>query len=228
MIMQILMILGCLSMIIGVLLALYQWDYKRLLAYHSISQVGYIILGIGLGTPLGILGGLFHLINHSIFKSLLFLTSGAVEYTTGTRDLRKMGGLKDKMPVTAFSSFIASMSISGIPPFNGFWSKLIIILACIQAGKFWLGFIAVIGSVLTLASFLKVQKYAFFGKLNPENNNIKEVPISMQSAMVILSILCIVTSLLLLPQVKEIFLNPAVEVIKNGMEYGRIVLENVK
>ena len=215
-------------MVVGVVLALYQWDYKRLLAYHSISQIGYIILGIGLGTPLGILGGLFHLLNHSVFKSLLFLTSGAVEYATGTRDLRKMGGLKEKMPVTAYSSFIASMSIAGIPPFNGFWSKLIIIIACIASGRFWLGLIAVIVSLLTLASFMKVQKYAFFGELRPEHSEVKEVPVSMQIAMVVLSILCICMGLLLLPQARAVFLDPAVEVLMNGLEYGKIVFENVK
>ena len=87
-----LMLLGALSMVIGVFLAIGQWDFKRLLAYHSISQIGYVILGIGLGTPLGILGGLFHLFNHSVFKSLLFLNSGAVEHSTGTRQLQEMGG----------------------------------------------------------------------------------------------------------------------------------------
>ncbi len=225
---EVLIILGSLSMLVGVLLALYQWDYKRLLAYHSISQVGYIILGIGLGTPLGILGGLFHLINHSVFKSLLFLTSGAVEYATGTRDLKKMGGLKEKMPVTAVSSFIASMSIAGVPPFNGFWSKLIIILACVQAQRYWLGVIAVVASLLTLSSFLKVQKYAFFGKLNPEYEKVKEVPGSMQVAMIILSILCTFLGLLLIPQLKSILLDPAVQVLVNGMDYGKIVFENVK
>ncbi len=227
MILQLLCILGVVSMIIGVLLALYQWDYKRLLAYHSISQIGYIILGIGLGTPLGILGGLFHLINHSIFKSLLFLTSGAVEYATGTRDLRQMGGLKNKMPTTATTSLIASMSIAGVPPLNGFWSKLIIILACIQTGRYWLGFIAVIGSLLTLASFLKVQKYAFFGPLNPKLEHVKEVPFSMRISMIILAIFCILMGLLLLPQIKTIVFDPAVKVLMDGIDYGRIVFESV-
>ncbi|PIW33890.1 MAG: NADH/ubiquinone/plastoquinone (complex I), partial [bacterium (Candidatus Ratteibacteria) CG15_BIG_FIL_POST_REV_8_21_14_020_41_12] len=88
----VLMVLGTLSMVAGGLLAIGQNDFKRLLAYSSISQIGYIVLAIGIGTPLAILGGLFHLFNHAIFKSLLFLNSGAVEYATGTRDLRKMGG----------------------------------------------------------------------------------------------------------------------------------------
>jgi len=154
----ILMVLGTLSMVIGVFLAIGQWDFKRLLAYHSISQIGYVILGIGLGTPLGITGGLFHLFNHSVFKSLLFLNSGTVEYATGTRDLRKMGGLTTKMPITGATSLVASMSIAGIPPFNGFWSKLIIIIACVQANRLGYAFWAVLASILTLASFMKVMK----------------------------------------------------------------------
>jgi len=221
-----LLILGLLSMFVGVVLALYQWDYKRLLAYHSISQVGYIILGISLATPLGILGGIFHLLNHSIFKSLLFLTSGATEYTLGTRDLRNMGELNKNMPLTTFSALVGSMSISGIPPFNGFWSKLIIILACIQAKQYFAGFVATVVSFLTLSSFTKVLKYGFYGK-SEENSqrNIKEVPLDMIIAMLILSICCIFIGLLLVPQVKPYFLSKVVAVLQQGIEYGAKVFE---
>jgi multicomponent Na+:H+ antiporter subunit D len=215
---SILMFLGALSMLVGVILALSQWDLKRLLAYHSISQIGYVILGIGLGTPLGILGGLFHLFNHSIFKSLLFLNSGAVVYSLGTRDLQKMGGLREKMPITANTNLIASMSIAGIPPFNGFWSKLIIILACIQANRFGYAFWAVVASILTLASFMKVQKYAFFGKLNEKWQDIKEVPLAMQLSMIALAIVCVVSGLLIAPLFKP-FLESAVNVLLLGNGY---------
>ena len=141
--------LGTLSMVIGVFLAIGQWDIKRLLAYHSISQMGYVVLSVGIGmilisrgsepevAALAIAGGIFHLINHAAFKGLLFLNAGAIEYTTGTRNLKEMGGLARSMPVTSATSFIASMSISGVPPFNGFFSKLIIIIAAIMA-KFYL------------------------------------------------------------------------------------------
>jgi len=221
---NILLVLGTLSIMGGVVLAIGQWDFKRLLAYHSISQIGYIILGIGLGTPLGILGGLFHLLNHSVFKSLLFLDSGAVVYATGTRDLEQMGGLNKKMSVTGSSSFIASMSIAGVPPFNGFWSKLIIIIACLQADRIGFAVWAVIGSILTLASFMKVQRYAFFGPLNEKWKEIKEVPGFMRLAMIISAVLCIVMGLLLIPQVRDIFLTPAVEVLRNGIDYAKTVL----
>jgi multicomponent Na+:H+ antiporter subunit D len=222
-----LMFLGVVSMVIGVVLALVQWDFKRLLAYHSISQIGYVILGIGLGTPLGILGGLFHLFNHSIFKSLLFLNSGAVDYALGTRDLQKMGGLKEKMPVTGNTNLIASMSIAGIPPFNGFWSKLLIILACIEANRIGYAFWAVLASILTLASFMKVQKYAFWGKLSENLLNLKEVPRLMQLAMIILAIICIVGGFLLIPLFKP-FLKSATDILVSGLNYKNVVFGVVK
>ncbi len=224
---SILMFLGALSMLIGVILALSQWDLKRLLAYHSISQIGYVILGIGLGTPLGILGGLFHLFNHSIFKSLLFLNSGAVVYSLGTRDLQKMGGLQEKMPVTANTSLVASMSIAGIPPFNGFFSKLIIIVACIQAGRFGYAFWAVVASILTLASFMKVQKYAFFGKLNQNWQHIKEVPGFMRLSMIVLAVICLISSLLIAPLFRP-FLQSAVNVLLQGQGYKDLVFGAIK
>jgi len=221
---QILMFLGALSMIVAVILALSQWDLKRLLAYHSISQIGYVVLGIGLATPLGILGGLFHLFNHSIFKSLLFLNSGAIDYAAGTRDLKEMSGLKQKLPITASTNLIASMSIAGIPPFNGFFSKLIIIFACIQQGYIGYALAAVIGSILTLASFMKVQKFAFLGELKEKYKNIKEVPFAMRFSMVCLAIICVLGGILLLPAF-TFFLKDAVNVLLAGTGYAHTVLE---
>jgi len=223
-----LMFLGALSMLVGVILAIGQWDLKRLLAYHSISQIGYVVLGIGLGTPLGIIGGLFHLFNHSIFKSLLFLNSGAVEYATGTRDLQKMGGLKEKMPLTFSTNLVASMSIAGIPPLNGFWSKLIIIVAAVEAGRFGYAFCAVLASILTLASFMKVMKYAYFGALREKWKIVKEVPFFMKLSMVILSIICIVGGILIFGDVMEGFLGSAQEVLSRGTDYAFIVLKGIR
>ena len=184
-----LIILGIISMCIGAFLAIGQNDIKRMLAYSSISQIGYIIFAVGIGTPLAILGGLFHLLNHAIFKSLLFLNSGAIEYTAKTRDLNQMGGLNKSLPVTGYTSLVGSMSISGIPPLSGFWSKLIIIIAAIQAGYFGFAIIAVLVSILTLAYYLKLQRYAFFGELNKKWEKIKEVPFAMKLSMVILSVI---------------------------------------
>jgi multicomponent Na+:H+ antiporter subunit D len=225
---SVLMFLGALSMIVAVILALSQWDLKRLLAYHSISQIGYVVLGIGLGSPLGILGGLFHLFNHSVFKSLLFLNSGAIDYAAGTRDLKEMSGLKEKMPVTAGTNLVASMSIAGIPPFNGFFSKLIIIFACLEKGHLGYALAAVIGSILTLASFMKVQKYAFLGELKDKYRQITEVPWLMRFSMVGLAIICILAGFLLLPSLK-FFLGGATDVLLEGTGYaGKILTEAIR
>jgi multicomponent Na+:H+ antiporter subunit D len=225
--------LGTLSMVIGVFLAIGQWDIKRLLAYHSISQMGYVVLSVGIGmiiltrggrpevASLAIAGGIFHLINHAAFKGLLFLNAGAIEYTYGTRDLREMGGLAKSMPATAATSFIASMSISGIPPFNGFFSKLIIIIAAIMARFYLLAFLAVIVSIITLASFLKFQRYAFFNKSNVKNeDHVKEVPFPMVFSMVIMSILCVLLSLLAFPEIREAVLKPAIDILMDPGKYA--------
>jgi multicomponent Na+:H+ antiporter subunit D len=225
---HIFMFLGTLSIMVGVLLAIGQFDLKRLLAYHSISQIGYVFLGIGIGTPLGILGGLFHLFNHSVFKSLLFLNSGAVEYATGTRDLNAMGGLNQKMPVTAGTSLFASMSIAGIPPFNGFFSKLIIIFAAVQANRIGYASWAVLGSILTLASFMKIQKFAFFGKVNEKLVNVEEVPLFMQGAMIILALICLFGGLLLLPIISQTFVKAAGDVLTSGIAYSEAVLRSIQ
>ena len=226
-ILSLLMFLGVLSMLVGVFLAFGQWDFKRLLAYHSISQIGYVVLGIGLASPLGVFGGLFHLFNHAAFKSLLFLGSGAVNSSTGTRDLRQMGGLKERMPVTAATSLIASLSIAGIPPFNGFFSKLIIILACLQANHIGYAFCAVIGSVLTLVSFAKVQRYAFFGSLKEKWQKTKEVSFFMQAPMIVLAVICVIGGLLALPAL-AVFLTSASNVLTSGRDYAGLVLGALK
>ena len=223
----ILILLGIISMVVGGLLAIGQQDIKRMFAYSSISQIGYILLGLGIATPLAIAGAVFHLVNHSIFKSLLFLNSGAIEYSTGTRDLDRMGGLNTRMPITGFTSLIGSLSISGIPPFNGFWSKLIIIIAAVKSGHIIGAIVATLVSILTLAYYLKFQKNAMLGNLNEGLSKIKEVPFCMLFAMVVLSIVCIIGGLLLLPSFFDLFLNRAVEVITSGRDYANLVLGGI-
>ena len=183
--------LGLLSMVAGGLLATGQKDIKRLFAYSSISQVGFMVLGLGLGTPLGLVGGLYHLVNHSFFKSLLFLNAGAVEYATGTRNLKHLGGLNRHLPVTAATSLVGSMSIAGMPPFSGFWSKLIIVLACIESGYYGFATIAVLVSIVTLAYQLKVQRMAFFAALPKTLNALHRERPMMATAMILLAIACI-------------------------------------
>ncbi|MGQ9629303.1 MAG: complex I subunit 5 family protein [bacterium] len=232
----ILMALGALSMIVGTFLAVGQWDFKRLLAYSSIGQMGYVILGIGLGgyiiatngptyaATLAILGGVFHLANHAVFKSLLFLCSGSVEYNTGTRQLKEMGGLLEKMPLTGTTCTIASLSIAGVPPLNGFWSKLLIVIAAVQAGFLSLAVVTILASFITLVYFLKVLRYAFWGNLPETLKGIRESPALMCASMVILAILCTGMGVLLIPGIREAVLEPAVGVLSSGLEYAKIVL----
>lgn len=228
--------IGILSMVVGVFLAVGQWDFKRLLAYHSISQMGYVILGLGIGGfilatdgnmyagTLAILGGIFHLTNHSVFKSLLFLCSGSIEYSTGTRQLKEMGGLGTKMPVTRATCTIASLSIAGVPPFNGFWSKLLIVIAAFQAGFHWLAVITILVSFVTLISFLKVLRYTFLGELPEYLKQIRESPLSMLTPLIILAVLCMGMGILLVPGIKEVILDPAVAVLVNGVQYAQDAL----
>jgi multicomponent Na+:H+ antiporter subunit D len=229
--------LGTVSMVIGVFLAIGQWDIKRLLAYHSISQMGYVVMSVGIGmiilsrgakpeiASLAIAGGLFHLVNHAAFKGLLFLNAGAIEYTIGTRNLKEMGGLAKSMPVTSATSFIASMSISGVPPFNGFFSKLIIIIAAVMAKFYLLAVLAIIVSIITLASFLKFQRFAFYNKSdNNKNQNIREVPFPMVFSMIVLSIICILLSLLVIPEIRDAILTPAINVLTDPAKYSTSIL----
>jgi len=206
------MVLGALSMVVGAILALAQKDIKRMLAYSSISQIGYIVLAFGIATPLAILGGLLHIFNHAILKSLLFLNAGAIEYSARTRRLDKLGGLKDKLAFTSLTAFVASMSISGVPPLGGFWSKLIIILAAVQAGRMGFAAIAVGVSIITLVYYLRFYSKVFLGKPAVGQEEPKQLPFSMKFSMAVLAVLCVLSGLLLTPKFSS-FLNSAVNVL---------------
>jgi NADH-quinone oxidoreductase subunit L len=188
---MLLMIIGSITIILAVMMALIQKNYKKLLSYHAISQVGYMILGIGTTVPAGIIGGLFHMINNAMYKSCLFLTGGAVEKEAGTADLENLGGIGRKMPITFLCFIIAAVSISGVPPFNGFFSKELIYDAAIERGLiFYLA--AAIGSFFTAVSFLKLGHAAFLGKLKNENKNVREAPPLMLFPMILIAAGCVI------------------------------------
>jgi formate hydrogenlyase subunit 3/multisubunit Na+/H+ antiporter MnhD subunit len=189
-----LMTVGAITIVLAVLMALVQKEYKRLLSYHAISQVGYMILGVGTAVPAGIIGGLFHMVNNALYKSGLFLSAGAVEKQAGTTDLRQLGGLAAKMPLTFACFLITAMSISGVPPFNGFFSKELVYDAALERGTIFYC-AALLGSFLTAASFLKLGHAAYLGRRDPANDAVREAPVSMLVPMVAIAGVCILFGL---------------------------------
>jgi formate hydrogenlyase subunit 3/multisubunit Na+/H+ antiporter MnhD subunit len=197
----ILAIIGAATIIIAVMIAMVQHNLKKLLSYHAISQVGYMILGIATGTPVGIAGGVFHMLNNAIYKCCLFLCGGAVEQAAGTAELDRLGGLGKKMPITFVACLIAALSISGIPPFNGFVSKWMIYQGVIKMGTGQTGAVAslwpiwltcaMFGSALTLASFVKIIHSMFLSRRPNELKDVKEVSPAMTIPMMVLALLCV-------------------------------------
>jgi len=188
----VLMIIGAVTIVLAVLMALIQKNLKRLLAYHAISQVGYMILGIGTATPIGIAGGIFHMINNAIYKSGLFLGAGSVEHRTGTTELKKLGGLHREMPFTAVGFGICALAISGIWPLNGFISKEMIFHGAIETGYTIFAIAAWVGAIFTFASFLKAGHSVFLGPRSTEVPEVKESESPIWFPVIILAGLCIV------------------------------------
>lgn len=222
-VLTILIILGVLSMVVASIMAFVQVDIKRLFAYSSISQIGYVALGLGVGTPLAVFGALFHLLNHSAFKPLLFLASGAITNITGTRNMGKIRGVMKDSPVTGTATLVGALSICGVPPFGGFWSKLIIILACIQAGRPVLAFTAVAVSMLTLAYYFRSLTQVIFGKPLTHGKREGAVTVSMGIAMITLVVMSASMAVLLLPNTGNAVIKEAVSVILNGKSYAAMV-----
>lgn len=212
--------IGAVSGVFGVLLALAQHDLKRLLAYHSVENIGIITLGLGLGligfssghpvlAVLGTLGGLLHVLNHAVFKSLLFFGAGAILHAVGTRDLESLGGLIHRMRTTGATFLVGSAAISGLPPFNGFVSEFLIYAGAFgylagSAGTGPGGLAAVVGILalamiggLAAACFAKAFGVAFLGE--PRSRaaaDAHECPAGMRLPMVALAALCMGIGLL--------------------------------
>jgi multicomponent Na+:H+ antiporter subunit D len=232
-------VLGLVTMVLGALMALVQRDLKRLLAYSGISQLGYILVGIGLGSLAavdpgnpaavhGIQGGLFHLLNNAIYKSMLFMVAGALFYRAGTLDMDKLGGLWKNMPVTGGLFAVGALAISGVPPFNGFASKWTIYVAGVEAGQsgYWPGYlftiVALITSALTLAYFLKAFNNIFLGQRPNHLTGVEEAPASMIFPMMMLALLCVMFGIL--PQLGMGIVQPAQEALMNSGGYISAVL----
>lgn len=188
-------IMGVISILTGALLALKQDHFKRIVAYSSVSQMGYILLGLSAGSTLGLLGAIVHIFNHATFKCTLFSNAAALHEQTGTLDINEMGGLQKKMPITGFSSIAAFLSTAGIPPFAGFWSKLLIIMALWNRNMSVFAGIALFASIFTAAYFLRLQRKVFFGKLNERFADLKEISGSIRFAEIMLTVIIIAAGL---------------------------------
>jgi len=180
--------LGAITVVIPTFIALLQNDAKRLLAWHSIGQIGYVILGIAFGTSLSVAGGVFHIFNHATFKALLFLVVGAVEYRTkGVRNLDSLGGFAKKMPITFVGALVGALGIIGVPLTNGFVSKWLIYKTLILEHHPFLAFAALLGTWGTALSLFKFLHNIFLGQLPEQYKDIKKAPISMQIPIVVYS-----------------------------------------
>lgn len=188
---NVIMFIGIVSIVLAALAAFRQNDIKRMLAYSSISQLGYIMLAIGCGTPLAILGAILHFFNHAIFKSLLFVNAASLEKKFGSTDVTIITGLGNQLPVTTITSLVGLLSTAGIPPFSGFWSKLIIITALFSSGKFAYGSVALLASVLTLAYFLILERNVFFMKSEMASEDAGGVPFGIKFSEILLSVITI-------------------------------------
>jgi formate hydrogenlyase subunit 3/multisubunit Na+/H+ antiporter MnhD subunit len=208
-------LLGTITLFTGTMQALKQEQTKRLFAFHSIGQIGYILLGTGVCLALlpangklatfaaiGFFGAMFHVLNHGLFKALLFLNAGSMLYATGTQNLNRMGGMMKFMPVTAVTALVASFSISGVPLFNGFVSKWCIYVAAVQgsrSAKYLALFavVAILTSALTLASFIKFFGVSFLSRTSQlvaaqaASKGRLEVHWMMQAPQVLLALLCV-------------------------------------
>jgi multicomponent Na+:H+ antiporter subunit D len=227
----IIVILGVLSMFVGVTMALVQNKIKRLIAYGAVSQIGYMLLGVGvglatLGTPAlqeygikAMQGSIFHILNDAMYKGLLFLTAGSIIYATGKRNLNELSGLAHDMKFTSLFFIIGAGAIAGVPPFNGFASKLIIYESVYKFNPL-LSVIAILASILTLAIFVKIFQSAFLG---PKILETRKEPKSMVFAMLVLSI--IVVAFGLFPDIiVDNIVTPAVNALINHAEYIAAVL----
>jgi hydrogenase-4 component B len=201
---------GTASLFVATILSLNQRDAKRLLAFSTIAQIGYVVLALGVGVAvlgerpalgaLALMAGLLHVVNHACFKACLFFGIGSVLHRTGERDLERLGGLAASLPVTAATSTVASLAIVGVPPLNGFASKWLIVATCLLAGMgrpvfLAFGLVALFVSLVTLAAFAKLLGTVFLGPPT-ERKDVSEAPATMLVPQVVLATLCVVLGVL--------------------------------
>ena len=210
-----LMWVGTVTMAVGVMYAMVQTDLKRMLAFSTVSQIGYMMMGLGIGTPLAITAALLHCLNHGFFKGGLFLTAGSVQHAAGTRDMNQLGGLASKMPRTTLSWLIGVGSMMGIPLMSGFASKWMLYAAALQAGWAVPAMVAWAASLGTVFLGAKATSAVFLGPTTKHTENAHEAPPSMVWGMGLLAAGSVVLGVA--PQLAvNYFLNPILAALGLG------------
>lgn len=199
--MSIIAVIGLATAIIAAIIAITQTDIKKVLAYSTVSQLGYMFLGLGVGAYTG---AFFHVLTHAFFKALLFLGAGSVIHAmSNEQDMRKMGGLKKKLPITFITMLMGTLAISGLPPFSGFFSKDEILAHVYEHNKI-LWMIGVLGAMLTAFYMFRMMFLTFWGNFRGSENqksHLHESPISMTIPLIVLAILSVVGGFIGVPEV---------------------------
>lgn len=168
------------------LLAALQEDAKRLLAYSSVGQIGYAVVGLALFTPLGWTAALYHVVNHFLIKMLLFLAIAGVVHRTGTSDMHRMGGLIKKMPASYIAVLVGIIALSGVPPLSGFAGKWLLYTALLEKGWYFVAGLSMFASVIAFLYLFRLIHSIFLGQLKPEHRNVREAPLPIVTAQALL------------------------------------------
>ena len=209
--------LGCATILVGALFALIQTDLKRLLAFSTISQLGFIVTALGLGTSLGIAAGIFYCMSHGFFKGTLFLCAGVVQHATGTRDMRRLGGLAARLPHTARLWLVAAAAIVGVPLTNGFVAKWLLFSAALAGEQLLVVMVAWLGSIFSSVYILKATVGVFYGEMPAwlAERDIEDATPPMQVGMGVLTVLCLLFGIA--PQIlMDGVVAPAVRALRPG------------
>jgi len=205
-----------LNMMLGNIVGLLQNDVKRMLAYSSVAHIGYIFIGIAAGTKLGLTASLLHIFNHGLMKALAFLCIGAIIYRIGSRNLEDMAGIGRKMPITSTAFAIAVLGLIGMPPLNGFISKLLLFMSCLDSGMLWLGILLIAFSAVSTGYYIRILKALIATPQNERLNDVKEAPIP-----ILIPICCLAFLVILLGIWPDPILRFAEESSSWLMEVGR-------
>lgn len=184
---EILAVMAACTMLFGVFGAAVQWDVRRILSFHIVSQIGYMLLGLAVATPAALAGGIFYIIHHIVVKANLFLLAGAIHRASGTFDLRQSGGLMRRSPLLAALFLVPALSLGGIPPLSGFWAKFMVIDASFRGGQGWLAAVALVTGILTLYSMTKIWMEAFWKDPLMPRPTARAVPAPMLAAIALLA-----------------------------------------